>query len=90
MSMLFTSLFVTLKVLNKNVADDNLNFLKYFSEKIRLGISCESSAKLTIHMKFQALIFRSLIFSGKQKSKCYLLQLFLALDGLKLSSEPVW
>ena len=35
MSMLFTSLFVTLKVLSKNVADDILNFLKYFSEKIR-------------------------------------------------------
>ena len=27
----------------------------YFSEKIRLNISCESFAKLTIHMKCQIL-----------------------------------
>ena len=36
-------------------------FLNYFSEKIRLGISCESSAKQMIHMKYQALLKKTKI-----------------------------
>ena len=47
-------------------------FYIVFQKKIRLDISCESSAKQRIHMKHQAL------FSSKDKSKnikCRLLQL---------------
>ena len=59
-------------------ADDiHKYFFKRFSEKIRLDISCESSARQRIHMKHQAL------FSSKDKGKklkCRLLQfLFCAL-----------
>ena len=48
-----------------------INMFRCFSEKMRLDISCESSAWLRIHMKNQAL------FSSKYKSKklkCRLLQ----------------
>ena len=52
-------------------------FFHCFSEKIRLDVSCESSARQRIHLKHQAL------FSSKDKSKnlkCRLLQfLFSAL-----------
>ena len=50
-----TSVSLTLKALIKTAADDNLIFFYCFSGKIRLGISCESSAIWTIHMKCQAL-----------------------------------
>ena len=53
-------------------ADDiHKYFFVCFSEKIRLGVSSESSARQRIHMKNQAL------FSLKDKSrklKCHLLQ----------------
>ena len=54
-------------------AADNIHkyFLIFFSEKIRLDVSSESSARQRIHMKNQAL------FSSKDKSKklkCRLLQ----------------
>ena len=55
--------FRHLKALSKIVADNILNFHYYFSERIRLGISCESSASQVIHMKCQAL------FSQKNKNK---------------------
>ena len=52
-------------------------FINIFSEKIRLDVSSESSARQRIHMKYQAL------FSLKDKSeklKCRLLQfLFVTL-----------
>ena len=38
-------------------------FIFFFSEKIRLDLSCESSAEQSIHMKHQAL------FSSKDKGK---------------------
>ena len=41
---------------SKIVAVNILFFYYYFSEKIRLDISCESSARQMIHMKYQALI----------------------------------
>ena len=44
-------------------AADNRIFFHCFSKKIRLDISCESSAKQRIHMKHQA------SFSLKDKSK---------------------
>ena len=54
------------------VADDiHKYFFIFFSEKIRLDVSSESSARQRIHMKNQAL------FSSKDKSKklkCPLLQ----------------
>ena len=40
-----------------------INCFHYFSEKIRLDVSSESSARQRIHMKNQAL------FSSKDKSK---------------------
>ena len=64
--------YVTLKVPIMTAADD----IHCFSEKIRLDISSESSARQRIHMKNQAL------FSSKDKSKkikCCLLQFCLAL-----------
>ena len=45
------------------VADNILNTYLLFAEKMRLGISCESSAGQMIHMKCQAL------FSLKEKTK---------------------
>ena len=51
----------------------------YFSEKINLDISCESSAQQTMHLKCHEL------FSWEKKtSKRGLLQFWLALQGLKL------
>ena len=47
---------LTLKALSKMEVGNILNSFYFFSLKIRLGISCESSA----HMKYQAL------FSGKK------------------------
>ena len=60
---MFIYFFLILKVSNITAADDILIFLIYFIEKIRLGISCESSAKQMIHMKCQVL------FSLKSKKK---------------------
>ena len=51
---------INLKVPITTAADD---IHKYFSEKIRLDISCESSTGQRIHMKHQAL------FSLRDKSK---------------------
>ena len=46
-------------------ADDNLEYFFFycFSEKIRLDLSCESSAGQRIHMKYKVL------FSSKDKSE---------------------
>ena len=49
-------------------ADDSLEILFI----IRLDISCESSARQRIHMKYQALF--SLKDKSKKKFKCQLLQ----------------
>ena len=65
---------------------------KYFSEKIRLDVSSESSARQRIHMKNQVL------FSSKDKNKklnCRLLQfLFGALlvnrDSFTVFDWPKW
>ena len=63
---------LTLKALITTAADDiHKYFFHCFSEKIRLEVSSESSARQRIHMKNQAL------FSSKDKSKklkCHLLQ----------------
>ena len=53
---------LTLKAPVTTAADDNFIYL-FFSEKTNLDISCESSAKQTIHMKCQDL------FSLKIKTK---------------------
>ena len=53
---------LTLKSPIKTAADDSLEYYT-FSKKIRLDISCESSAGKRIHMKHQAL------FSSKDKKK---------------------
>ena len=62
---------LTLKAPITTAADDIIFFFHCFSEKIRLDVSSESSARQRIHMKNQAL------FSSKDKSKkieCRLLQ----------------
>ena len=63
---------LTLKAPSKIAADDTFIFFYfYLLKKIRLDVSCESSARQRIHMKSQAL------FSSKDKSKrlkCRLLQ----------------
>ena len=64
-------LVLTLKVPITTAADDIHKYFSCFSEKIRLDISSESSARQRIHMKSQA------VFSSKDKSKrleCLLLQ----------------
>ena len=60
------------------MAEDDIHkyFFHCFSEKIRLDVSCESSARQRIHMKNQAL------FSSEDKSKklnCPLLHFCLVL-----------
>ena len=53
-------------------ADDNFDFFFYFQKKTSLDISFESSAKQTIHMKYQDL------FSLKNKNfRMSLLQILL-------------
>ena len=48
-------ILLTLKAPTTTAADDiHQYFFIFFSEKIRLDISCESSARQKIHMKFQA------------------------------------
>ena len=72
---LFSSLVVkelTLKAPIMTAADDiHKYFFIFFSEKIRLDVSSESSARQRIHMKNQAL-FPSKVKS--KKLKCPLLQ----------------
>ena len=48
-------LYLTLKAPSKIAAD---NAFIFFFKKIRLDVSCESSAKQRIHMKYQALFFQ--------------------------------
>ena len=55
-------------VMFKIIADDIL-FFKYFPEIIRLGISCESSAKQTIHKECQVL-FSLKNTKKKKKNQC--------------------
>ena len=64
-------MYLALKAPITTAADDVLKIFSWFSEKIRLDVSSESSARQRIHMKNQAL------FSLKDKSKklkCRLLQ----------------
>ena len=68
----YSRLLLTLKVPIMTAADN----IHCFSEKIRLDVSSESSARQRIHLKNQTL------FSLKDKSKklkCHLLQFLLAL-----------
>ena len=53
----------TLKVPIMTAQTTFINTFSFFSEKIRLDISCESSARQRIHTKLQAL------FASKSKSK---------------------
>ena len=54
---------LTLKAPIMTAADDIINIFHCFSEKIRLDVSSESSARQRIHLKNQAL------FASKDKSK---------------------
>ena len=69
--------YLTLKAPITTAADDiRKYFFIFFSEKIRLDVSTESSARQMIHMKNQAL------FSSKDKSKkikCCIMHFCLAL-----------
>ena len=57
---------LTLKVPSRIAADDTFIFLLYCLKKIRLDVSCESSARQRIHMKYQAL------FSLKNNEKVFM------------------
>ena len=46
-----------LKAPNKIAADDTKFFFTFFSRKIRLDVSCESTAEQWIHLKYQVLFF---------------------------------
>ena len=46
---------LTLRVPITTKADDSFHFWFYFQKKTSLDISCESSAKQTIHLKYQDL-----------------------------------
>ena len=68
---------LTLKAPITTAADDSHNyFFHCFSEKIRLDVSSESSARQRIHMKNQALFS---LKDKSKKSKCRLLHFCLAL-----------
>ena len=69
-------ILVNPKSSNHNGSRQHSNFFFIFSEKIRLGISCESSAKQTIHIK--CLVLLSLRNNDK-KTECYLVQFCLVL-----------
>ena len=78
--------FLTIQAPITTAADDNhkkyFNF--FFSEKIRLDVSSESSARQRIHMKHQAL------FSSNDKSKklkCRLLQFLFG--SVRFKSEII-
>ena len=68
---------LTLKAPSKLTAEDILNFLFYFLEKIRLIISYELFAKQMIHMKCQDL------FSLKIKLKKKMLSAAVVTGALK-------
>ena len=59
---------LTFKVQSEFAANKFLSFFVvvffFFSEKIRLDISCESSAKQMIHMKFQVLFKKEIRISS--------------------------
>ena len=55
---------LTLKATRASVADKIL----IFSEKIKLGISCELSAKQTIHMKYQALLCLKINYNNSKST----------------------
>ena len=58
-------ILLTLKAPSKIAADDTfIIFYFYLSKKIRLDVSCESSAKQVIHIKYQ-----SLFYQKKKKKK---------------------
>ena len=72
---------LTLKAPITTAADDIHNFFHCFSEKIRLDVSSESSARQSIHMKNQVL------FSSKDNSKklkCRLLQFLFGAVRVKV------
>ena len=66
-----------MKLLNPQSINHNCSrqqssiFLHYFSEKVRLDVSSESSARQRIHLKHQALFFSK---DKSKKLKCCLLQ----------------
>ena len=79
---------LTLKVPIMTAADDiHKYFFHCFSEKIRLDVSCESSARWRIHMKNQAL----LSWKDKiKKIKCHLQFLFGTLRGKYKQAKTEW
>ena len=66
---------LTLKAPTTTAADDIHKYFSFFflSEKIRIDVSSESSARQRIHMKNQALFS---LKDKSKKSKCHLLQFF--------------
>ena len=49
-------MILTIKAPNENCSGRHFNFLLLSFEEIRLDVSCESSARQRIHMKYQVLV----------------------------------
>ena len=56
----FYNLDLTLKAPITTAADDIHKYFSFFSKKIRLGISCKSSARQRIHMNFKPYFLRKI------------------------------
>ena len=68
-------------------ADDiHKYFCQFFSEKIRLDVSSESSARQRIHMKNEALIS---LKDKSKKLKCHLLQFLFGALRVKTESAKM-
>ena len=76
--------FKSLVKLITTAADDIHKYFFYcFSEKIRLDVSCESSARQRIHLKHQSILSSKDI---SKKLKCRLLQFLLSALRVKKTS----
>ena len=81
MGLTKTGLNSEVVLISSGLKSEILLFFQYFSEKIRLDVSSESSARQWIHIKNQAL------FSSKDKSKrlkCCLLQFLFVVLRVKV------
>ena len=74
----------SLKVLGKIAADDILFIFSYFSEKIRLGISCELSARQMIQMECQALFSFKNTKRKKEKENMLFAAVVISTMGYKI------
>ena len=84
-------LLLTVNVLITTAADDIFIFMRIFSVKIRIDISCELSAKQTIHMKCQSLfcLVLSRQFSHEMPSHIFSEKNIIMIKIKRISSATV-